>query len=77
MSEQDAVAFVPGRDTHEQLQDAIAGSARRQTINRATRFGLLVESRRAGIPPGACVLCGQFPDGSLVSDSNVAGLGNL
>lgn len=75
MSGQDVVRFVPGYPDHEALQRAIEASARKQTINRATRFGLMVESRR-GIEPGACVLCGDYPEGSLVSDSEIAGRGN-
>jgi hypothetical protein len=73
----DAVCLVAGRPEHDSLllemQPAID---RRERINRAMDFALATVARLA-VPPGSCVLCGPYPAGSLVRETNVAGLGNL
>lgn len=72
---QDVLALVPGRPNHDDLANSVR---RRDRINA----GMVAAERMAAvgkgaIPPGACVLCGAFPEGSLVTESTVAGLGNL
>jgi hypothetical protein len=56
-------------------------SERRNRIHHGMKQAAMIQAglmqRTADIPPGACVLCGAFPDGSLVEGEEPAGLGNL
>ena len=79
MSGQDAVALVPGRPLHDEI---IRRNRRNRFREIGEGFAAMGRTLKAGphvptaIPPGACVLCGAFPAGSLVRESDVAGQGN-
>lgn len=79
MNGQDALDLVPGRPLHDELMrrerinrsmligDAIAAIGRGLRNNpkvreQAARLEAMTDPR---IPPGACVLCGTFPEGAL------------
>lgn len=89
---QDALDLVPGRELHDAILrrerinrgmsvgEAIAavGKGLRQAAQGfAIGATYVPDPRSLVVPPGACVLCGQFPKGSLATEPDVAGLGNL
>ncbi len=88
---QDVLALVPGRPLHdslirrERINRGMALGVAIEAMGRAFRAHPMVREQADRladmtdnrIPPGACVLCGAFPEGSLVTEPDVAGLGNL
>lgn len=88
--EQDALRLVPGRPEHDailrrerQNRGMVVGEAFAaigKGLREAARgyaLGATYVPELHAIPPGACVLCGSFPDGPLTDEPTVAGLGNL